>query len=38
MRTHIGTIIRLGAMAVGSSGDFGPCPTVGVDLKTGNVL
>jgi outer membrane protein assembly factor BamB len=38
MRTHIGTIIRLGDFAVGSSGDFGPCPTVGVDLKTGTVL
>jgi hypothetical protein len=23
---------------VGSSGDFGPCPTVGVDVKTGQVL
>jgi hypothetical protein len=38
MRTHIGTIIRLGDFAVGSSGDFGPCPTVGIDLKTGTVL
>jgi hypothetical protein len=23
---------------VGASGDFGPCPTVGIDLKTGSVL
>jgi outer membrane protein assembly factor BamB len=38
MRVHIGTIIRLGDFAVGSSGDFGPCPTVGIDLKTGTVL
>ena len=38
MRVHIGTVIRLGDFAVGSSGDFGPCPTVGIDLKTGNVL
>jgi outer membrane protein assembly factor BamB len=38
MKTHIGTIIRLGDLAVGSSGDFGPCPTVGVDIKTGTVL
>jgi outer membrane protein assembly factor BamB len=38
MRTHIGTIIRLGDFAVGSSGDFGPCPTVAIDLKTGNIL
>jgi len=38
MRVHIGTVIRLGDFAVGSSGDFGPCPTVGIDLKSGNVL
>ena len=38
MRTHIGTVIRLGDFLVGSSGDFGPCPTVGVDAKTGQVL
>jgi outer membrane protein assembly factor BamB len=38
MRTHIGTVIRLGDFVVGSSGDFGPCPTVGVDVKTGQVL
>jgi outer membrane protein assembly factor BamB len=38
MRVHIGTIIRLGDYAVGSSGDFGPCPTVAIDLKTGNIL
>ena len=38
MRVHIGTIIRLGDFAVGSSGDFGPCPTVGIDLETGTVL
>jgi hypothetical protein len=33
MRVHIGTIIRLGDYAVGSSGDFGPCPTVAIDMK-----
>ena len=38
MRVHIGTIIRLGGFAVGSSGDFGPCPTVGIDMKTGNII
>jgi len=38
MRTHIGTVIRLGDVYIGSSGDFGPCPTVGVDVKTGQVL
>lgn len=38
MRVHIGTVIRLGDFAVGSSGDFGPCPTVAIDLKTGQIL
>jgi outer membrane protein assembly factor BamB len=38
MRVHIGTVIRVGDMVVGSSGDFGPCPTVGLDLKTGKIL
>jgi outer membrane protein assembly factor BamB len=38
MRTHIGTIIRLGDFAIGSSGDFGPCPTVGIDLASGKIL
>lgn len=38
MRVHIGTIIRLGDYAIGSSGDFGPCPTVAIDLKTGRTL
>ena len=38
MRVHIGTAIRLGDFVVGSSGDFGPCPTVAVDIKTGQVL
>lgn len=38
MRVHIGTAIRLGDFVLGSSGDFGPCPTVAVDIKTGEVL
>jgi outer membrane protein assembly factor BamB len=38
MRVHIGSVIRLGDFAVGSSGDFGPCPAVAIDLKTGQVL
>jgi outer membrane protein assembly factor BamB len=38
MRVHIGTVIRLGDFAIGSSGDFGPCPTAGIDLATGRVL
>lgn len=38
MRVHIGTMIRLGDYAIGSSGDFGPCPTVAIDLKSGRIL
>lgn len=38
MRVHIGSVIRLGDFAVGSSGDFGPCPAVAIDLKTGQIL
>ncbi|HSC26363.1 MAG TPA: PQQ-binding-like beta-propeller repeat protein [Vicinamibacterales bacterium] len=38
MRVHIGTVIRLGDYAIGSSGDFGPCPTTAIDLKSGAVL
>lgn len=38
MRVHIGTMIRLGDYAIGSSGDFGPCPTVAIDLETGTIL
>lgn len=38
MRVHIGTVIRLGDFAVGSSGDFGPCPTVAIDINTGQIL
>jgi outer membrane protein assembly factor BamB len=38
MRVHIGTVIRIGGFVVGSSGDFGPCPTVGLDLATGKIL
>ena len=38
MRVHIGSVIALGNIAVGSSGDFGPCPTVGIDLASGKIL
>jgi outer membrane protein assembly factor BamB len=38
MRVHIGSVIRLGDMAVGSSGDFGGVTVAGIDLKTGKVL
>jgi outer membrane protein assembly factor BamB len=38
MRVHIGTVVRVNDFVVGSSGDFGPCPTVAVDLGSGRVL
>ena len=38
MRVHIGTVIRLGDYAYGSSGDFGPAFISAIDMKTGNVL
>jgi outer membrane protein assembly factor BamB len=37
-RVHHGTMIRIGDMVVGSSGDFGPAPMKAVDVKTGKVL
>jgi outer membrane protein assembly factor BamB len=37
MRVHIGTVIRLGDYAYGSSGDFGPAFISAVDMKTGKV-
>ena len=38
MRVHIGSVIRIGDIAVGSSGDFGGVTVSGIDLKTGRVL
>lgn len=38
MRVHIGSVIRLGDYAYGSSGDFGPAFISAVDMKTGNVV
>jgi len=38
MRVHIGTVIRLGDYAYGSSGDFGPAFISAIDMKTGNVV
>jgi outer membrane protein assembly factor BamB len=38
MKIHIGNVIRFADFYVGSNGDFGPCPTVAVDVKTGEVL
>ena len=37
MRVHIGTVIRVGDYAYGSSGDFGPAFITAVDMKTGRI-
>jgi outer membrane protein assembly factor BamB len=37
LRVHIGTIIRVGDHAYGSSGDFGPAFLTAIDLKSGKV-
>lgn len=37
MRVHIGTVIRLGDYAYGSSGDFGPAFISAIDMKSGTV-
>ncbi|HZM91989.1 MAG TPA: PQQ-binding-like beta-propeller repeat protein [Vicinamibacterales bacterium] len=37
MRVHIGTVIRIGDYAYGSSGDFGPAVISAVDMKTGTI-
>ncbi len=37
MRVHIGTVIRIGDFAYGSSGDFGPAFISAVDMKTGSI-
>jgi outer membrane protein assembly factor BamB len=37
MRVHIGTVIRVGDHAYGSSGDFGPAFLTAVNMKTGAV-
>src|SRR5262245_9716752 len=38
MRLHHGTMIRLGDLVFGSSGDFGPAPMTAVEVKTGNIV
>lgn len=35
MRVHHGTMLRLGDLVFGSSGDFGPAPMTAVDVRTG---
>jgi outer membrane protein assembly factor BamB len=37
MRVHIGTVIRLGDHAYGSSGDFGPAFITAINVKTGEI-
>jgi outer membrane protein assembly factor BamB len=37
MRVHIGTMMRLGDLAYGSSGDFGPAPFTAINVKTGQI-
>lgn len=38
LRVHHGTMVRIGDVVYGSSGDFGPAPMTAVDVKTGKVL
>lgn len=37
MRVHIGSVIRIGDFAYGSSGDFGPAFLTAINMKTGTV-
>jgi outer membrane protein assembly factor BamB len=37
MRVHIGTVIRIGDYAYGSSGDFGPAFISAINVKTGEI-
>lgn len=38
MRLHHSTMVRLGDLVFGSSGDFGPAPMTAIEVKTGNVV
>ena len=38
MRVHHGTMIRLGDLVFGSSGDFGPAPLTAIDVRSGNIV
>jgi hypothetical protein len=38
MRIHHGTMLRVGDLVFGSSGDFGPAPMTAVEIKTGNIV
>jgi outer membrane protein assembly factor BamB len=37
MRVHIGTVVRIGDYAYGSSGDFGPSFFTAINVKTGEI-
>ncbi len=37
MRIHIGTVVRIGDYAYGSSGDFGPAFMTAINVKTGQI-
>ncbi len=38
MRVHHSTMLRLGDLVFGSSGDFGPAPMTAVNVKTGEIV
>lgn len=38
MRVHHSTMVRVGELVYGSSGDFGPAPMTAVEVKTGNIV
>ncbi|MGH9837171.1 MAG: PQQ-binding-like beta-propeller repeat protein [Blastocatellia bacterium] len=38
MRLHHSTMVRLGDLVFGSSGDFGPAPMTAVSVKTGDIV
>jgi hypothetical protein len=38
LRVHIGSLIRLGDRAYGSSGDFGPAFITAVDMRDGRIV
>jgi outer membrane protein assembly factor BamB len=38
MRVHHGTMIRIGDLVFGSSGDFGPAPLTAINVRTGTIV
>jgi hypothetical protein len=37
VRVHFSTVVGVGDYVYGSSGDFGPAPLTGMDVKTGKI-